>query len=654
MLAVGVNDHKQNAPAGPADDAIRPTRPPHRRVSRTIADGSQGVPSRADGLTMKFAVRGRLQVLTPLMAVVAGVAAAMVWAAAMGGTALAQGPPSPAAESANTLPQLTGIALVGHRLHVSNGTWTAPPVGYRYRWKRCTYATGRCATISGAASATYRVRPHDLGSHLRAVVTAIVNGGTVTARSRPSPRVGVRPRPSPCAGIAVSPAADVAALVDASPAGSTFCFQPGRYRIERTVFPKSGDRLIGQPRTILDASVDVTGWRRVGTLWAANAPRTTPTFDFGGGYNGSYRFPQAPFADDVFEGDRPLVKLGVAFGGQVIGQGLSSLTAGEYFYDYDQGTIYLGANPGDRRVGLVSLPDGVIHSFEPDVTVRGLTVQGSIGDGIVTGSGANWVVAGNDVRLNHSEGVRVTNGGRILQNYIHDNGTYGIAASGDSMRVLANEVARNNTSRYYFANGGCSDAGGSKITLSTDVDLSWNWYHHNLCIGVWFDINNSGVNITHNHVDGNYENGIDYEISYDGVIRFNEVSGSPHWGILDSASPNVVICDNAVAGNGEGSVILNQGPRTDFPSPYGAHQAVNVTVCRNRISMRSGRAGAQEHDVAGTPFAGIVFSASNRFHDNTYLLADLRRQWFEWVDGPATIAQWRAAGQDPGSSFVVR
>jgi hypothetical protein len=447
--------------------------------------------------------------------------------------------------------------------------------------------------------------------------------------------------------------ADVAALVDASPAASTFCFEPGRYRIDRTIFPKSGDRLIGQPGTILDASVDVTGWRRVGTLWAADAPRTTPTFDFGGGYNGSYLYPQAPFADDVFEGDRPLIKAGVAFGGQVIGQSLSSLAAGEYFYDYDQGTIYLGADPAGRRVGLVSLPDGVIHSYEPDVVVRGLTVQGSIGDGIVTGSGANWVVAGNDVRLNHSEGVRVTNGGRILQNYIHDNGTYGIAASGDSMRVQANEVARNNTSRYYFADGECSDAGGSKITLSTNVNLSWNWYHRNLCIGIWFDINNSGVSITHNHVDSNYENGIDYEISYDGVIRFNEVSGSPHWGILDSASPNVVICDNVVAGNGDGSVILNQGPRTDSPSPYGAHQAVDVTVCRNRIRMRSGRAGAQENDVAGTPFAGVVFSASNRFVDNDYLLADLRSQWFEWADGPATIEQWRAAGQDTGAGFSV-
>jgi hypothetical protein len=495
------------------------------------------------------------------------------------------------------------------------------------------------------------LRLKDLGSRLRVVVTAAFAGRQVRAVSRPSPRIAVRPRPSPCSGIHVVPGTDVPTLVAASPPGSTFCFQPGMYGIDQTVDPKQGDRLIGEPGAILDASVAVSGWQASGNVWAAPAPRSTPTFDYGGGYNGSYEYPQAVFADDVFEDDRPLVKAGVEYGGVVIGQSLSTLSAGEYFYDYDHGLIYLGADPAGHRVGLESLPNGVIHSYQPDVVVRGLTVQGSIGDGIVTGSGSGWTVAGNEVRLNHSEGVRVTDGGTVRANYIHDNGTYGLAASGNSMRIVGNEVAANNTSQYYFADGECSDAGGSKITLSTNVDLSWNWYHGNHCIGIWFDINNDDVSITHNHVDRNYENGIDYEISFNGTIRYNEVSGSPHWGILDSASPGVTICDNSVGRNGEGSVILNQCPRTDFPSANGAHVVNDVTVCRNRIAMATGVAGAQEYGVAGTPFAGAVFSDSNRFVDNHYLLANLAGRSFEWADGPSTIAQWLRFGQDAGSTF---
>ena len=162
-----------------------------------------------------------------------------------------------------------------------------------------------------------------------------------------------------------------------------------------------------------------------------------------------------------------------------------------------------------------------------------------------------------------------------------------------------------------------------------------------------------GVTIAHNHVDRNYENGIDYEISYDAVIERNEVSGSPHWGILDSASPNVTIFANSVAGNGDGSIILNQGPRTDFPSPFGPHYAQNVRVYGNRIDMSSGRAGAHESEVAGTPFQGVVFSSTNRFDHNRYILGNLDDRWFEWADGPVTIKAWRSSGQDSGSSFSV-
>jgi hypothetical protein len=70
--------------------------------------------------------------------------------------------------------------------------------------------------------------------------------------------------------------------------------------------------------------------------------------------------------------------------------------------------------------------------------------------------------------------------------------------------------------------------------------------------------------------------------------------------------------------------------------------------------MQSGRAGAQEYGVAGSPFAGVVFSASNRFLDNHYVLADMQSRWFEWAGGPVTIEQWRATGQDTGSTFSMQ
>jgi hypothetical protein len=547
-------------------------------------------------------------------------------------------------------PRLVGVFRVGHVVAVAGGRWDGP-AAYRYRWERCNLRGRACVRIGGRTR-LHRVGGRDLGSRLRAVVTAVAGGRAHPARTRPSGAVTVRPVASPCSGTRLAPGADVAAAVAGAPPGTTFCLRPGRYHVTSTIEPADGDRLIGRPGTILDAGITIRGWTPSGRAWVAPAPTTVPTFNFGGGYGGSYRYGQAVYADDVFQNDRPLRKIGVEYGGRIIGEGPGRLRPGGYFYDYDHGRVYLGADPAGTRVELESLPDGVIHGVAGHVTISGLTVQGSVGDGIVTGSGPGWTVVGNNVRLNHSEGVRVTTGGRILRNYIHDNGTYGIAATGDGMRVTANEVAGNNTARYYRADGQCSDAGGSKITLSQGVVLNRNWYHGNHCIGIWFDIDDRGIAILRNHVDGNYENGIDVEISYDALVRGNEVSGSSHWGILDSASPDVTITRNTVAGNRDGAIVLNQNARTDFPSAYGPHYARRVVVTRNRISMRTGRTGARQTDVAGTPFAGVVFSPSNRFDRNSYLLPHLRGTWFEWAGGPRTIRGWRAAGQDIHSTFT--
>jgi parallel beta helix pectate lyase-like protein len=545
--------------------------------------------------------------------------------------------------------RLVGNFRLGHVVSVAGGRRDGA-VAYRYRWERCNLRGRACVRVGRAR--TYRLGGRDLGSRLRAVVTAVAGGHTHSARTTPSAPVTVRPVASPCSGIDVDPGADVAAVVGGAAPGTTFCLRSGRYHVTRTIAPAEGDRLIGQPGTILDAGIALHGWSPFGGAWVAPAPTTVPTLNLGGGYGGSYKYGQAVFADDVFQDDRPLRKIGVEHGGRIIGEGPAQLRPGDYFYDYDHGRIYLGADPTGTRVELESLPDGVIHSVAGHVTISGLTVQGSVADGIVTGSGRVWTVVGNNVRLNHSEGVRVTTGGRVVRNYIHDNGTYGIAATGDGMRVTANEVAGNNTARYYRADGQCSDAGGSKITLSQDVVLNRNWYHQNRCIGIWFDIDNRGISILHNHVDGNYENGIDVEISYNALVRGNEVSGSSHWGIVDSASPHVIIAGNTVAGNGDGAIVLNQNARTDSPSPYGPHYARHILVTGNRIRMRAGRTGARQEGVAGTPFAGVVFAASNRFDRNAYVLPRLGRRWFEWAGGPRTIAAWQAAGQDAHSTFT--
>jgi alpha-tubulin suppressor-like RCC1 family protein len=70
-------------------------------------------------------------------------------------------------------PEISGTPEVGQVLDVSTGTWTGTPrLSYAYQWESCDSAGENCADIEGAAGETYRVASGNVGSKLRALVTA--------------------------------------------------------------------------------------------------------------------------------------------------------------------------------------------------------------------------------------------------------------------------------------------------------------------------------------------------------------------------------------------------------------------------------------------------------------------------------------------------
>lgn len=81
------------------------------------------------------------------------------------------------------LPVISGSAVQGQVLTSSTGSWTNTPSGYSYRWSRCNTTGSSCAFISGATASNYTVAAADVGSTLRASVTATNSGGSSTAAS---------------------------------------------------------------------------------------------------------------------------------------------------------------------------------------------------------------------------------------------------------------------------------------------------------------------------------------------------------------------------------------------------------------------------------------------------------------------------------------
>jgi subtilisin family serine protease len=79
------------------------------------------------------------------------------------------------------LPVISGNAVVGQQLTVTNGSWSGSPTSFAYQWERCDGNGANCSTIVGATSNTYVVTSGDVSSTLRAVVTASNSAGSTAA-----------------------------------------------------------------------------------------------------------------------------------------------------------------------------------------------------------------------------------------------------------------------------------------------------------------------------------------------------------------------------------------------------------------------------------------------------------------------------------------
>ena len=106
-------------------------------------------------------------------------------------TAAASPPPPPGSVSSpavppsdNSLPVVGGTAQQNQTLSTSTGSWSGTtPMTYSYQWQRCNVSGGSCAPITGATAASYVLAAADVGSTLRASVTASNSVGSATATS---------------------------------------------------------------------------------------------------------------------------------------------------------------------------------------------------------------------------------------------------------------------------------------------------------------------------------------------------------------------------------------------------------------------------------------------------------------------------------------
>jgi hypothetical protein len=59
------------------------------------------------------------------------------------------------------------------------------------------------------------------------------------------------------------------------------------------------------------------------------------------------------------------------------------------------------------------------------------------------------VIASNEIRKNHGQGLRVGSRGTIRNNYVHNNGQLGVFGMGDDILVEGNQIFYNNTLQFF-------------------------------------------------------------------------------------------------------------------------------------------------------------------------------------------------------------
>jgi len=444
------------------------------------------------------------------------------------------------------------------------------------------------------------------------------------------------------APVVVGPNQRIQDLVERSPEGTSFLIQAGVHRLE-SVVPKNRDSFVGEPRAILNGAVVIKAFERRGDYWTA--PCSNPKVDGPGKCQPQY--PACTLPEDLFVDDEPLRRAA----------NLADLEPHTWYLDYDAGKLYLSDDPSAHTVELGVTPHAFYGSATA-VTIRGLVIEkyanpaqsGAIQAFRDPGpSGQNWIVEGNEIRLNHGAGIRVGRGTHVVENRIHHNGQIGVEGSGANILVEENEIAYNNYAGYDYG----WEAGGAKFTFAQRLAVRNNHVHHNQGPGLWTDNDNDSVLYELNRTEANLVAGILHEISFTAIIRDNVVEndgfnprGAALWwgaGIYISSSSHVEVYRNTLRNcmNGIVAVQAQRGSSRSTGRPY---LVQHIDVHDNVVVQSSGTAaGIVKH----AQFDDAVFKSwGNRFRGNRYVLGAAKGKFYQWMNASRTREEWQAFGND--------
>lgn len=481
--------------------------------------------------------------------------------------------------------------------------------------------------------------------------TTATSGSTVLFGAPAGTTTGTSLYAAGCNGVFVAPGADIVSAVAAAPVNATICIATGTFKITAQISPKAGQVLWGNTGTIIDGSRTVGSWSQQGSAWVASG--VAGNSNGGGQCDDNVANPCLP-TDQVFRNDVHLTRV----------MSLSAVGPGKFYIDYGANKLYVGDNPAGQNIEIARTTYA-IRSANNNVTVKNVVIQKfatNAQQGALFAEGDNWQILNNLIRWNHAAGLFLSGSDKtvVSGNTMTQNGQIGIAHyNSQNVTISNNDITSNNTDGFWIADW---ESGGYKTTNSSSTFVN-NRVRNNLGVGAWVDVDGNGVTIDGNTITGNAADGVRYEISYNGVIKNNTVTGNGYGmkrgndyslyavaGINVNSSTNVDIYGNTVAdnANGIGLQMRNRGS-----GKYGVWALTNATVHNNTVTMKTGtRWGEGATGLVQNVSDNSYFtSKGNRFYDNTYYLDSQTAKRFAWNNTYNTVAAWKAAGQDVNGVF---
>jgi parallel beta-helix repeat protein len=291
-------------------------------------------------------------------------------------------------------------------------------------------------------------------------------------------------------------------------------------------------------------------------------------------------------------------------------------------------------------------------STADNVTIKNMEVRNYVppfSNGAIRGdwnASNGWINEHLDVHNCFGAGIYASHGSQVRYCNIHHNGQIGMLGWAENAIIENNEIAFNNTNN----NPGDGEAGGVKIFFAANCIFRLNNVHNNNGVGIWFDIYNYNCTIEHNTSTDNSWAGIMYEISYNGIIRYNTVlrnaptGAFTRAGIYISSSPNCEVYGNTLDGNGCG-IIGQVASRTRSSDPTfdrGPVVTTGLYVHDNTTNLTHGTTGLIDQLGDGSIFSA---ASNNRFQNNHYTVNGISKP-FSGAPGSMTWTQWQAAGYD--------